>query len=199
MKRCSWCGEDPLYIAYHDVEWGSPVHDETRHFEFLLLETQQAGLSWRCILGKRDAFRKAYAGFDPAKVARFSPARVEELLGDPGIIRNRRKIEAAIKNARAFLAVAEEFGSFDAYIWSFVAGEPVVNSWREASRVPATTEISETLAADLKKRGFSFVGPTTMYAHMQAIGMVNDHLVSCFRWRELGGGRIRRRGHGNRN
>jgi DNA-3-methyladenine glycosylase I len=199
MKRCSWCGEDPLYVSYHDVEWGSPVHDEKRHFEFLLLETQQSGLSWRCILGKREAFRKAYAGFDPAKVARFPPARVEELLGDPGIIRNRRKIEAAIKNARAFLDVAGEFGTFDAYIWSFVAGEPVVNSWREASQVPATTEISETLASDLKKRGFSFVGPTTMYAHMQAIGMVNDHLVSCFRWRELGGGRIRRSGHGNRD
>jgi DNA-3-methyladenine glycosylase I len=189
MQRCPWCGNDPLYIAYHDLEWGSPLHDEERHFEFLLLETQQAGLSWRCVLGKREAFRKAYAGFDPSKVARFTPARIEKLLGDPGIIRNRRKIEAAVGNARAFLSVAEEFGSFDAYIWRFVAGKPIVNSWRDLSSVPTTTEASAALALDLKKRGFSFVGPTTMYAHMQAIGLVNDHLVSCFRWSELGGER----------
>jgi DNA-3-methyladenine glycosylase I len=195
MTRCSWCGSDPLYIAYHDEEWGTPVHDESRHFEFLLLETQQAGLSWRCILGKREAFRAAYAGFDPNKVARFGPARVERLLADPGIIRNRRKIEAAIQNARAFLAVVEEFGSFDRYIWRFVDGSPLVNAWTSFDQIPVTTSISDTLAKDLKARGFAFVGSTTMYAHMQAIGMVNDHLRSCFRWAELGGkkkgGRVR--------
>jgi DNA-3-methyladenine glycosylase I len=187
MNRCPWCGQDPLYVAYHDAEWGSPIHDDARHFEFLLLETQQAGLSWRCILGKREAFRKAFAGFDPEKVARFTVARVERLMADPGIIRNRRKIEAAVKNARAFLAAREEFGSFDAYIWRFVGGNPILNAWREAAKVPVTTRASDDLAADLKARGFGFVGSTTMYAHMQAIGMVNDHLVSCFRWRELGG------------
>jgi DNA-3-methyladenine glycosylase I len=185
MRRCTWCGEDPLYVAYHDEEWGVPLHDELGHFEFLLLETQQAGLSWRCILGKREAFRKAYAGFDPEKVARFTPAKVEKLLADPGIIRNRRKIEAAIKNARAFLATAEEFGSFDAYIWRFVNGKPIVNAWKEPSSIPVTTPISDLLAADLKARGFAFVGSTTMYAHMQAIGMVNDHLVECFRRSEI--------------
>jgi len=187
MTRCSWCGEDPLYIAYHDEEWGCPVHEETRHFEFLLLETQQAGLSWRCILGKREAFRKAYADFDPERVARFTASRVERLLGDPGIIRNRRKIEAAIKNARAFLATAEEFGSFDSYIWRFVDGKPLVNARKAPSQIPVTTAASDALAADLKARGFAFVGSTTIYAHMQAIGMVNDHLTSCFRWGELGG------------
>jgi DNA-3-methyladenine glycosylase I len=186
MTRCSWCGEDPLYIAYHDEEWGCPVHDEAKHFEFLLLETQQAGLSWRCILGKRKAFRKAYADFDPERVARFTASRVERLLADPGIIRNRRKIEAAIKNARAFLATAEEFGSFDSYIWRFVDGRPLVNARKSLSQIPVTTAASDALAADLKARGFGFVGSTTIYAHMQAIGMVNDHLTSCFRWAELG-------------
>lgn len=186
MQRCPWCGEDPLYVAYHDTEWGSPLHDEARHFEFLLLETQQAGLSWRCILGKRESFRKAYARFDPEKVARFTPAKVERLLADPGIIRNRRKVEAAVKNAKAFLATAEEFGSFDSYIWRFVDGAPIVNAWGEGSRIPATSPVSDGLAADLKARGFAFVGSTTMYAHMQAIGMVNDHITDCFRWRELG-------------
>jgi DNA-3-methyladenine glycosylase I len=187
MQRCPWCGDDPLYVAYHDTEWGSPLHDEGKHFEFLLLETQQAGLSWRCILGKREAFRKAYASFDPEKVARFTQKRIDRLLSDPGIIRNRRKIEAAVKNARAFLRAQEEFGGFDAYIWRFVDGAPIVNSWREASSVPVTTPVSDALAVDLKARGFSFVGSTTMYAHMQAIGMVNDHLRGCYRWRELGG------------
>jgi len=187
MTRCPWCGDDPLYLAYHDEEWGRPIHDEKLHFEFLLLETQQAGLSWRCILGKREAFRKAYAEFDPAKVARFTEARIERLLGDQGIIRNRRKIEAAVANARAFLRVAEEFGSFDAYIWRFVDGRPIVNSWSSMAKVPVTTARSDELAKDLKARGFGFVGSTTIYAHMQAIGMVNDHLTSCFRWAELGG------------
>jgi DNA-3-methyladenine glycosylase I len=185
MKRCPWCGEDPLYVAYHDDEWGVPCREEARHFEFLLLETQQAGLSWRCILGKREAFRKAYAGFDPNKIARFTAASVARLLSDSGIIRNRRKIEAAIKNARAFLATAEEFGSFDSYIWRFVGGKPIVNAWKDTSKLPVTTAISDALSADLKARGFSFVGSTTVYAHMQAIGMVNDHLVECFRWKEL--------------
>jgi DNA-3-methyladenine glycosylase I len=189
VNRCPWCGEDPLYLAYHDTEWGEPLHDEARHFEFLLLETQQAGLSWRSILGKREGFRKAFAGFDPEKVARFTSAKVERLLANPAIIRNRRKIEAAIKNARAFIAVAGEFGSFDSYIWRFVDGRPLINGWDEPSFVPVTTPASDALAGDLKARGFAFVGSTTMYAHMQAIGMVNDHLTSCFRWRELGGGR----------
>ncbi len=188
MTRCPWAGEsDPLYLAYHDEEWGRPVHDERTHFEFLLLETQQAGLSWRCILGKREAFRKAYAGFDPGKVARFGPAKVEKLLADPGIVRNRLKVEASVRNARAFLEVAEEFGSFDAYIWRFAEGSPVQNAWTTPREVPVTTPLSDALSKDLKARGFGFVGSTTIYAHMQAIGMVNDHLVSCFRWAELGG------------
>jgi DNA-3-methyladenine glycosylase I len=187
MTRCPWCGDDPLYVAYHDEEWGAPLHDEARHFEFLLLETQQAGLSWRCILGKREAFRKAYAGFDPEKVSRFTSARVEKLLADPGIIRNRRKVEGAVRNARAFLETADEFGSFDSYIWRFVDGRPVINAHRLPSQVPVTTAASDALAADLKARGFAYVGSTTVYAHMQAIGMVNDHLTSCFRWAELGG------------
>jgi DNA-3-methyladenine glycosylase I len=187
MQRCPWCGEDSLYVAYHDTEWGSPLRDEGKHFEFLVLETQQAGLSWRCILGKREAFRRAYADFDPSKVARFTAARVEKLLEDPGIIRNRRKVEATVKNAQAFLRVAEEFGSFDSYLWRFVDGRPVVNEWRRLSEVPTTTALSDALSADLKARGFSFVGSTIVYAHMQAIGMVNDHLVDCFRWKEISG------------
>lgn len=187
MERCPWCGEDPLYVAYHDSEWGTPVHEDVRHFEFLLLETQQAGLSWRSVLGKREGYRKAFANFLPEKIARFSPARVEKLMLDPGIIRNRRKIEATVANARAFLATVEDFGSFDSYIWRFVNGSPIVNSWRDPSRVPVTTDVSDALAADLKRRGFAFVGSTTIYAHMQAIGMVNDHIITCFRWRELGG------------
>jgi DNA-3-methyladenine glycosylase I len=185
MQRCPWCGDDPLYVAYHDEEWGVPLHNEKGHFEFLLLETQQAGLSWRCILGKRETFRKAYAGFEPEKVARFTLTKIEKLLDDPGIIRNRRKIEAAIKNARAFLATAEEFGSFDSYIWRFVNGKPIVNAWKDLASIPVTTPISDLLSADLKARGFAFVGSTTMYAHMQAIGMVNDHLVDCFRRKEV--------------
>jgi DNA-3-methyladenine glycosylase I len=189
MERCPWCGEDPVYVAYHDQEWGAPLHDEARHFEFLLLETQQAGLSWRTILGRRDAYRRAFAGFDAEKVARFGPARVDKILGDPGVIRNRRKIEAAVANARAFLEVGEEFGSFDSYIWRFVDGRPVVNAWREPAEIPVTTEMSDILSKDMKSRGFAFIGSTTMYAHAQAIGLVNDHLVSCFRWAELGGTR----------
>jgi len=187
MTRCPWCGQDTLYLEYHDTEWGVPGHDETRHFEFLALETQQAGLSWRCVLGKREAYRKAFAGFDPERVARFTGKRIERLLGDPGIIRNRRKLEGSVANARAFLAVAREFGSFDSYVWRFVDGRPIVNAWAEMSSVPTSSPAAEALAKDMKARGFAFVGPTTMYAHMQAIGMVNDHIIQCFRWRELGG------------
>jgi DNA-3-methyladenine glycosylase I len=187
MERCPWSGEEPFYVAYHDEEWGAPVHEEKRHFEFLLLETQQAGLSWRTILAKREAYRRAFAAFDPAKVARFGPVDLDRLLSDQGIVRNRKKLEAAIGNACRFLEVAEEFGSFDSYIWGFVDGKPLVNRWREPRQIPTTTELSDRLSVDLKARGFRFVGSTTIYAHLQAIGVVNDHLVSCFRWAELGG------------
>jgi DNA-3-methyladenine glycosylase I len=185
MERCSWCGSDPLYVEYHDREWGAPVHDERKHFEFLLLETQQAGLSWITILRKREAYRRAFAGFEPEKVARFTEARVEKLLLDPSIVRNRRKIEGAIKNARAFLAVEEEFGSFDRYLWRFVDGRPVVHSALSLAELPVTTPLSDSVSSDLKARGFAFVGSTTIYAHLQAVGLVNDHLMSCFRYKEL--------------
>jgi DNA-3-methyladenine glycosylase I len=185
MERCSWCGNDPLYVEYHDTEWGTPVHDERKHFEFLLLETQQAGLSWITILRKREAYRKAFAGFDPEKVARFTEKRVEKLLLDSSIVRNRRKIEASVKNARAFLAVEEEFGSFDRYLWRFVDGRPVINSALSLSDLPVTTPLSDSVSADLKSRGFAFVGSTTIYAHLQAVGVVNDHLSTCFRYKEL--------------
>jgi DNA-3-methyladenine glycosylase I len=174
-------------VAYHDTEWGVPVHDESTHFEFLLLEGAQAGLSWSTILHRRAGYRKAFAGFDVAKVARFTPAKVEKLLTDPGIIRNRAKVESAVRNARAFLEVTKEFGSFDAYVWGFVGGRPVVNKWRRIGQVPATSPESEALSKDLRRRGFSFVGPTVCYAHLQATGLVNDHLVSCFRYAELTG------------
>jgi len=172
-------------IAYHDSEWGVPVHDDPTHFEFLVLEGAQAGLSWATILKRRGGYRKAFAGFDAAKVARFSPARIEKLLADPGIIRNRAKVEATVRNARAFLAVQEEFGSFDTYVWGLVDGRPIVNKWRRTTQIPAVTATSEALSADLRRRGFGFVGPTVCYAHLQATGLVNDHLVSCFRYGEL--------------
>jgi len=178
-------GEDPRYIAYHDEEWGVPLHDDRRLFEFLVLEGAQAGLSWLTILRKRDAYRAAFADFDPEAVARFDQSAVERLLTDSGLVRNRRKLESAIANARAFLAAQKEFGSFDAYIWSFVGGRPIQNAWTHTREVPAQTEESRLLSADLKRRGFSFVGPTICYAHMQATGMVNDHTVDCFRWSEL--------------
>jgi DNA-3-methyladenine glycosylase I len=184
-KRCEWAGVDPLYVAYHDEEWGVPVHEDRRLFEFLLLEGAQAGLSWITILRKRDAYRRAFAGFDPAKVARFDARKVASLLGDAGIVRNRAKIESAIKNARAFLKVQEELGSFDAYQWRFVGGRPKQNRWRAKGDVPARTAESDAFSKDLKQRGFSFVGSTIIYAHMQAIGMVNDHVASCFRRREV--------------
>lgn len=176
-------------MAYHDEEWGRPLHDEAKHFEFLLLETQQAGLSWITILRKREAYREAFAGFDAQKVARFTPDRIEKLLASPpgGIVRNRAKLEAAVRNAKAFLKVQEEFGSFDAYLWGFVDGKPVVNSPRTLADIPTTSPLSDALSADLKARGFGFVGSTTIYAHLQAVGLVNDHLASCFRYKELRG------------
>ncbi len=181
MKRCPWPGEDPLMIDYHDQEWGVPVHDDIRHFEFLTLEAAQAGLSWRTVLHKREGYRKAFAGFDPVKVTRFNAARVHQLLQNPAIIRNRLKVESTINNARQFLKVQEEFGTFDAYIWRFVDGQPIVNHWKSMKQLPATSRESDALSKDLKKRGFKFVGSTVIYAHMQAAGLVNDHLVDCFR------------------
>lgn len=184
-KRCDWCGEEPLYQAYHDEEWGVPVTDDTTLFAYLILEGAQAGLNWLTILKKREGYRKAFAQFDPAKVARFTPARVERLLTDPSIVRNRLKVESAVKNARAFLAVQEAFGSFSAYQWGFVEGSPIINRFETIREVPARTPISDAWSKDLKQRGFSFVGSTIIYAHMQATGMVNDHLVTCFRHRML--------------
>ena len=172
-------------IEYHDREWGSPVHDDRKHFEFLVLEAAQAGLSWKTVLYKREGYRRAFADFDPLKVARFDKRRVEKLVQDPSIIRNRQKIEAAIANARRFLAVQDEFGSFDAYCWRFVGGAPRLNRRRRADQVPATTAESDAFSKDLKQRGFSFVGSTVIYAHMQAVGMVNDHVVTCFRHAEV--------------
>lgn len=183
--RCGWCGTDPLYVAYHDTEWGVPVHDDRLLFEFLILEGAQAGLSWITILRKREAYRRAFAGFDAGKVARYGQRQVERLLADAGIVRNRLKIEAAINNARRFLAVQEEFGSFDAYVWRFVDGRPIVNRWKTLKQVPASTPASDALSKDLKARGFKFVGSTICYAHMQATGMVNDHLAGCFRHAEV--------------
>jgi DNA-3-methyladenine glycosylase I len=172
-------------IPYHDAEWGVPVHDDPTHFEFLVLEGAQAGLSWLTILKKREGYRRLFADFDAEKVARFTPKRIEKILVDPGIIRNRAKVEATVRNARAFLSVQEEFGSFDTYMWGFVDGRPKVNKWRRIEQLPATTEISEALSADLRKRDFRFVGPTVCYSHLQAAGLINDHLMSCFRYAEL--------------
>jgi DNA-3-methyladenine glycosylase I len=183
--RCQWCGTDPLYVRYHDEEWGVPVHDDRKHFEFLILEGAQAGLSWITILRKREAYREAFAGFDANKVARFDARKVKSLLGNAGIVRNRLKIESAIGNARAFLDVQEEFDGFDRYLWRFVGGRPIVNRWEHMKQIPARTAESDALSADLKKRGFRFVGSTIMYAHMQAVGLVNDHTVNCFRYRAL--------------
>jgi DNA-3-methyladenine glycosylase I len=179
--RCGWSQGDPLMIAYHDEEWGIPVHDDQKLFEFLVLEGAQAGLSWITILRKREAYRQAFDGFDPNLVARYDQRRVERLLTNPGIVRNRLKVESAVKNAKAFLKVQDEFGSFAKYQWQFVSGEPLLNQPATMKQVPARTEVSDALSKDLKKRGFSFVGSTIMYAHMQAVGMVNDHVVDCFR------------------
>jgi len=185
--RCEWAGTDPLYVAYHDDEWGTPERDDRKLFEFVVLESAQAGLSWITILRKRENYRRAFAAFDPQKVARFTPARVEELLQDAGIVRNRQKIEAAIGNARTALAVAEEFGSIAGYFWNFVDGAPVVNRFETMADIPARTSTSEAMSKDMKQRGFKFFGPTIAYAHMQAMGLVNDHVTSCFRWQEVQG------------
>ncbi len=181
-KRCAWA-RTPLGIAYHDSEWGVPVHDDRKLFEFLTLEGAQAGLSWETILRKREAYREAFADFDPARVARFTPARVERLLQNPGIIRNRLKVASTITNAKAFLAVQREFGSFDIYVWGFVGEKPKVNNWRTLGQIPARTPESDALSRDLLKRGFKFVGSTICYAFMQAVGMVNDHTTDCFRYK----------------
>ena len=185
VTRCAWVGIDPLYVAYHDKEWGVPVHDDRLLFEFLVLEGAQAGLSWLTILRKREGYRRAFAGFDPAAVAAFGPEDIERLLADPGIVRNRLKIGSAVANAHAFLRVRDEFGSFDAYVWGFTGGETIHNEWRTMGEIPAKTPEAERMSADLKTRGFRFVGPTICYAHMQATGMVNDHTVDCFRYEEL--------------
>ena len=179
LDACPWCGQDPLYRQYHDTEWGVPVHADCTLFEFLILEGAQAGLSWLTVLRKRPHYRRLFADFDAEQVARFDAARVEMLLQDPGIVRNRLKVQAAVSNAQAFLAVQEAFGSFDRYLWDFVDGRPIVNHFERLDQVPAVTSLAETLSRDLKQRGFRFVGPTIVYAHMQATGMVNDHLLDC--------------------
>lgn len=183
--RCSWCLKTENYIKYHDEEWGKPVHDDRIHFEFLVLEGAQAGLSWLTILNKREGYRKAFADFDPAKVARFTEAKCEKILLDPGIVRNRLKVYGAVNNAKRFLGVQKEFGTFDKYIWSFVGGKPIINKWNSLGQVAPTTNESDALSKDLIKRGFKFVGSTVMYSHMQACGLVNDHLTSCFRYKEV--------------
>jgi len=187
LHRCRWVGSDPLMIAYHDFEWGVPVHDDHTLFEFLVLEGAQAGLSWTTILRKRDSYREAFAGFYPATVALFDERKRNELLMNPGIVRNRLKVESTIENARAFLDLQERHGSFDAYVWQFVGGGPIQNQWEELSAIPAETAESKKLSRELKKHGFRFVGPTICYAFMQAVGLVNDHTVDCFRHAELAG------------
>lgn len=186
-KRCPWCGTDPMYVRYHDEEWGVPIHDDRLLFEFLTLETFQAGLSWITVLRKREHFRTAFASFDANRVARFNNADLERLMLDSGIIRNRAKVRAAINNAQAFIRLQDEKGSFDNYIWNFVDGKPMVNHFKNQGEVPANTALSDQISADLKRRGFQFVGSTVIYSHMQATGMVNDHLVFCPRHRELQG------------
>jgi len=184
-KRCQWVGSDPLMIDYHDHEWGVPTLDDYKLFEFLVLESAQAGLSWSIVLNKRENYRKAFSDFNPEKVARFSKSKVESLLNNPGIIRNRLKIEAAINNAKLFLKIQKEFGSFASYSWQFVGGRPIINEWKTLKNIPAKTCESDAFSADLKKRGFKFLGSTIIYAHMQAVGMVNDHMKDCFRYNEI--------------
>ena len=183
--RCEWCGTEELYVKYHDEEWGVPVHDDKVHFEFLILEGAQAGLSWITVLRKRDNYRKAFDNFDVNKVSRYTEKRIEKLLQNPGIIRNKLKVRSAVSNAQAFIEVQKEFGSFDKYIWHFVNNKPIVNKRKKMSDLPATSIESDALSKDLKKRGFKFVGSTIMYAHMQAIGMINDHTKDCFRYKEV--------------
>jgi DNA-3-methyladenine glycosylase I len=185
LNRCPWTSTDPLMIEYHDHEWGVPKHDDRRLFEDLVLDGAQAGLSWSIILRKREGYRSAFANFEPARVATFDEEKIEALLQDPGIVRNRQKVVSAVRNARAFLQVQAEYGSFDAYIWQFVDGTPIVNQWSRLSDLPAQTPLSESISKELKGRGFSFVGPTILYAFMQAVGMVNDHVVDCFRYRQV--------------
>jgi len=184
MPRCPWGRKDELYIKYHDEDWGAPVRDDQKQFEFLVLESAQAGLSWYTILKKRENYRVAYDGFDPEKVAKYDENKVEELMQNAGIVRNRRKIEASINNAKIFLEIQKEFGSFCNYIWKFVDNKPIVNSWKDISEVPAKTELSDQVSKDLKKRGFKFLGSTIIYSHLQATGLINDHLTDCFRWQE---------------
>jgi DNA-3-methyladenine glycosylase I len=183
-RRCTWAANEEMW-SYHDEEWGVPVHDDRRHFEFLVLEGAQAGLSWSTILRKREGYRRAFAAFDPGKVARFTAARIAKLLQDTAIVRNRMKVESAVANARAFLEIQDEVGSFDRFLWKFVGGKPIVNRWQTTKQIPARTAESDAVAAELKRRGFKFAGSTIMYAHMQACGLVNDHLTSCWRWREV--------------
>lgn len=185
LERCAWCAADPLYTKYHDEEWGMPLHDDRRLFEFLILEGAQAGLSWLTILKKRKHYRKAFDRFNPEKIALYDTPRIRALLKDSGIVRNRLKIESAVTNARAFLTVQSEFGYFDDYIWRFVGGEPITNRFKLIKEIPPRTKISDAMSIDLKRRGFRFVGSTICYAFMQAVGMVNDHMVSCFRYKEV--------------
>ena len=186
LKKCEWCLSDELYTEYHDVEWGVPVHDDQKLFEFLILEGAQAGLSWLTVLRKRLNYKAAFDDFDPVKVASFDHRKISELINNQGIIRNKLKIESALQNARAFLEIQEKFGSFDRYIWNFVDGRTIQNSFNKLSEIPADTPLSRKISKDLKQKGFNFVGPTIIYSHMQATGMVNDHLVDCFRYKELG-------------
>lgn len=185
MKRCSWCENDELYIKYHDEEWGVPVFDDRKQFEFLVLESAQAGLSWLTILRKRESYRKAYDNFNPITVAKFDDRRIEELMEYEGIIRNEKKIRASVNNAKRFIEVQKEFGSFSKYIWKFVYYKPIVNSWKNESEIPAKTELSEIISKDLKKRGFDFIGPVIIYSHLQATGLVNDHIIDCFRYNQI--------------
>ena len=185
MRRCSWCERTDIERAYHDNEWGVPVFSDEKQFEFLVLESAQAGLSWLTVLRKRENYRRLYDGFNPEKVARYGEEKIRELMSDSGIIRNRKKIEASINNAVRFLEIRDEFGSFSDYLWGFTGGVPVINAWEELSEIPASTELSVTVSRDLKKRGFRFMGPTIVYSHLQATGVVNDHLVSCFRYGEI--------------
>lgn len=185
MRRCPWCEHTDLERAYHDKEWGVPVFSDEKQFEFLVLESAQAGLSWLTVLRKRENYRHLYDGFDPEKVVCYGEKKIQELMSDSGIIRNRKKIEASINNAARFLEIRDEFGSFSDYLWGFTGGVPVTNAWEKLSEIPASTELSVTVSRDLKKRGFRFMGPTIVYAHLQATGVVNDHLVSCFRYEEI--------------
>lgn len=191
IHRCSWAGTDPLYIAYHDHEWGVPLHDERKLFEMLILDGAQAGLSWTTILKKRDNYRAAFDAFDPHKMARYGERKVQALLDNPGIVRNRLKVAAAIQNAKMLLKLQEQEGSLDEYLWRYVDGKPIVNAWRSIKEIPPRTPLSDTISKDLSRRGFKFVGPTICYAFMQAVGMVNDHTIDCFRYRALGGKRRR--------